>query len=277
MLKNYSLIAVISLFLFLQGLGIFLFRGDPLRADTTKESGEKIDGLKVMKLVSERDRGNDYSISTSWELTRRGSAKHSMKYTEIRKYYGGKDGFNYKSVIRYTDPPKIFRRSILTWNYQDGKRLFWSFTLNFRDAKKVTNTERIRPQAEVDFSLTDYVDINLGEESYKLLRNEEYGGKACYVLESTPVKKQMKYGKRISWVDQQHWTPLKIEYFDKKGARWKVLDITWQNKSGVWFWEKAVAENVQDGYKTLITVDNVGVNPGLHDREFTKVALEKKK
>lgn len=277
MLKNYSLIAVISLSLFLQGLGIFLFRGDPLRADTTKESGEKIDGLKVMKLVSERDRGNDYSISTSWELTRRGSAKHSMKYTEIRKYYGGKDGFNYKSVIRYTDPPKIFRRSILTWNYQDGKRLFWSFTLNFRDAKRVTNTERIRPQAEVDFSLTDYVDINLGEESYKLLRSEEYGGKACYVLESTPVKKQMKYGKRISWVDQQHWTPLKIEYFDKKGARWKVLDITWQNKSGVWFWEKAVAENLHDGYKTLITVDGVKVNLGLHDREFTKVALEKKK
>jgi outer membrane lipoprotein-sorting protein len=277
MTNKYSSITAITIFLFLQGLGVILFRGDPLRADITKEVDKKLDGQKVMKLVSERDRGKDYIITTSWKLLKNGKIKHTMKYTEIRKLYGGKDGFNYKSVIRYSEPPRIFRRAILTWNYQEGKRLFWYFALNFRDAKKVTNTERIRPQAEADFSLADYVDINLEEESHRLLRSEEYEGKACYVVESTPVKKQIKYGKRISWIDQKHWTPLKIEYFDKNGARLKVLDIKWQNKSGLWFWEKAVAENVQDGYKTFITVGDVKVNPGLNDREFTKVALERKK
>jgi len=36
-----------------------------------------------------------------------------------------------------------------------------------------------------------------------------------------------------------------------------------------------VVENVQKEYKTFITIDEVKVNLGQDDREFTKVALEK--
>ena len=102
-------------------------------------------------------------------------------------------------------------------------------------------------------------------------------GKACYVVESTPIKKEMKFGKRISWIDQQKWTPLQIEYADSGGKRWKVLTIEWQSVSGVWFWKKAVVENFQNNFKTLITIEDVKVNVGLNDREFSKVALQKRK
>ena len=104
-----------------------------------------------------------------------------------------------------------------------------------------------------------------------------YKDELCYVVESVPAKKNKKYGKRISWIDQDNWIPFKIEYFDKKGEPWKTISITWQKVSGLWFWKRAVVENMQKQYKTFILIEDVKVNVGLDNREFTKGALERKR
>jgi len=45
----------------------------------------------------------------------------------------------------------------------------------------------------------------------------------------------------------------------------------------LWFWKKAVVENIQKKYKTFIIIKDVKVNAGLDNREFTKGALERKR
>ena len=55
------------------------------------------------------------------------------------------------------------------------------------------------------------------------------------------------------------------------------LSITWQKISGLWFWKKAVVEKIQKKYKTFIIVEDVKVNAGLDNREFTKGVLERKR
>jgi hypothetical protein len=231
----------------------------------------KMDGFSIMTMVNERGRGEDYIISRSWE-----KGRHSMTSIEKRKNFYGKDGFINKSIIRYIDPPGHYGTAILIWNYKDREKAFW-YRLLHTGSARIANTERLRPPAEFDFNLTDYVDINVGEERHELLRSEGYEGKICYVVESIPVKKDIRYGKRTSWIDQRYFIPLKTEYFDKRGNPWKILHIEWQNKFGFWFWKKAVAENVQTGNKTFITIEDVRINLRLHDRDFTKSGLEQKK
>ena len=229
------------------------------------------DGYAIMTMVDERGRGEDSIISRSWE-----NGRHSMTSIEKRKNFYGKDGVVDKSVIRYIDPPSHYGTSILIWNYKDREKAFWYRTLH-TGAARIADTERLRPPAEFDFNLTDYVDINVGEERHELLRSEDYEGNPCYVVESIPIKKDMSYGKRISWIDQRHFISLQTEYFDKQGNPWKILRVDWQNQFGFWFWKKAVAENVQTGNKTFITIEDVRINLGLHDRDFTKTGLEQKK
>ena len=247
-----------------------------LQAGVTKEDGKKIpvDGLKVMTMVSERNRGEDYVITTAWRFTEKGRVRHTMKYTEKRKNYGGKDNILYKSVLRYTSPPNIQKRSFLIWNYRDRERALWYFLLGMTAAQRTTNIELLKSLAETDFNLADYYDINPGEERHQLLRSEECEDAKCYVVESVPIKKYLPYGKRIIWIDQQNVMPLKIEYYDRKGDLWKVLTITWQNRDGVWFWKKAVVENVQSANRTFIVIEDVKLNIGLKDREFTRGALQ---
>jgi len=281
----YTIISSIALFYI---VSILPFPQDALKvrnafAAEDKKSTEKqgkgdtsLDGIAIMTKVSKREQGDDYIITTSWVFTEKGKERHKMAYTENRKNYRGVDDFNYKSVVRYTHPSTTNKKCYLVWNYKGRERAFWYFIFNaMRTSKRVTNVEFLSPPAESDFSLMDYVDINLEEETHTLLRSEAHEGKMCYVVESTPIQKDMKYGKRISWIDQQDLKPLKIDYYDRAGALWKRFTIKWQSVSGVWFWKKAVVENVQKEYKTFITIDEVKVNLGQDDREFTKVALEK--
>jgi outer membrane protein assembly factor BamD (BamD/ComL family) len=239
---------------------------------------EKLDGLKIMTMVSERERGKDYIISRSWKRGR-----HLIKSIEKRKNLMGEGKFIYKSVLRYIEPPEYYGANILTWNYKDSKKAFWglaphgTFTTTILNPTRLKNTERLRPLAKFDFPPIHYIDINVGEERHDLIRSEDYEGKKCFVVESTPINKDMKYGKRISWIDQQNFTPFKIDYWDKEGQLWKTLHTEWQKKFGFWFWKKAVVENVQTDDKTFITIEDVRVNLGLPDRDFTKNGLERQR
>jgi hypothetical protein len=236
---------------------------------------QQTDGLKIMTLAAERNQGDDYTRSMSWTFYTGEKERNSMKCDEARKNYRGSEGLNFKSVIRYRDPAKISRTSTLTWNYTDGRRDYWYFKFGFTTSQRATNLERVRSQAEVDFDLDEYVDINPGEERHTLLRSETVQGKTCYVIESVPIEGGKKYSRRISCIEQQAFIPLRVEYYDRKGKLFKVLTITWQQVSGLWFWKDAEAENVRDNKKTFIRVEEVKVNTGIDEREFTNVALEK--
>ncbi len=231
----------------------------------------KMDGFSIMTMVKERDRGKDYIISRSWEMGRQ-----TTMIIEKRKNLYGKDGFVDKSIIKYIDPPDQYGTSVLIWNYKNREKAFWYRLFHADEVSRITDTERLRPPAESDFNFTDYVDINVEEEKHELSRSEDYEEKKCYVIESRPIKKGIRYGKRISWVDQRYFIPSKIEYFDKRGNLWKTLYIEWQNKFGLWFWKKAMVENVQTGNKTSIAIEDVRINVGLHDRDFTKYGLGRK-
>jgi len=235
------------------------------------------DGLQIITAAGERDRGEDYVISTSWIVTKKGKVVHRMKYSEKRKNYRGKDGLRYKSIIRYTFPPNVGRRAFVVWDYNGRQKTFWYHVDGMPVAERTAHVAFLRPPAESDFSIMDYVDVNPDEETHRLLKSDQYDDTICHVVESSPLKKHIIYGKRVSWIDQDNVIPLKIDYFDRSGMPWKSLTITWQNKAGLWFWKKAEVENVQNDYKTYIIIEELQVNVGLHDREFTTVALERKK
>ena len=232
----------------------------------------QMDGLGIMTMVSERDQGRDYIISSSWDMVNGSRNRDTMKCIEKRKNLRGENGFIDKTILRYIEPSDQDGKIILTWHYKDQGKVFW-YSEQPGDAKKVIDPERYRPVAETDFCLADYVEIKPGEERHALLRNEDCKGQECYVVESIPLNQEIKYGKRISWIDQRRWLPLKIEYYDKGGALWKTLIVEWQNKFGFWFWKKAMVENVQTGYKTLITIGDGRFNVGLQEKDFSKEGL----
>jgi hypothetical protein len=252
-----------------------LSRADSPQTVFSNVAAEQLNGLQIMTKVSERERGNDHVLTSTWTRMQKGRVQFKAKYVEKRKNYRGKDNFDYKSVVRYSEPPTIYRRAILTWAYTNGKKDYWYFVVGFLDARRTHTLMRIRSQAETDFNFNDYVDISLGTEEHQFRGTEMYDDTQCLVVESTPRDNEVIYGKRVSYIDPKNWMPLKIDYLDRKGSLWKVLTITWQDVSGVWFWKKGVVKNVQEDYTTYIIMEDVKTNTGLEERELTKVGLER--
>ena len=58
-----------------------------IEVEVKEISKTTVDGLKVMTMVGERDKGEDYMITTTWKYTEKGRVRHTMKYVEKRKYY----------------------------------------------------------------------------------------------------------------------------------------------------------------------------------------------
>lgn len=232
---------------------------------------EKLDGMRIMALAYEQDHGDDSIISSTWQRGR-----HAMKVIEKRKHFKTSDEFVYKQVARYLDPPSHYGEIILVWNYKDREKAFWHKSF-YTDPARVTDAERFRPPAESDFTLDDYVDIAPANERHERLPDEEWGGRPCFVVQSTPAHNQMKYGKRVSRIDRSRFLPLKVEYWDKAGKPWKVLTIDWHKSFGFWFWKTATVDNIQTAEKTLITVDDVRVNQGFSDADFTLQGMERQK
>jgi hypothetical protein len=237
----------------------------------------KMDGTGIMTVVRDAQNSSDHIISLSCELVSKSGQRHTMKTIEKWKDFRYSEGIKDKSIRKYIDPPFNYGRSILTVNYNDRERAFW-YCEEYGDAGRISNTERLRPPAESDFSLTDYIEINIEEEKHKFLKNEDYAGGSCFLVESVPViKKSRKYEKRISWIDSHDMLPLKVEYFNGKGELCNILTVEWQKKFGFWFWKKAEAHNVQTGYKTFFETEDVRVNVGFNERDFTRFVLEQKR
>lgn len=238
-----------------------------------------LDGNEIMRKACARDRGRDSIITRSWRRVLKNGRDDSMDTVEKWKTYGGADTIIDKSVTRYMlgyggSFEKRQAAAILTVSYTQKPKDFW-YVMYRGDAGRTPNIEIYRSNAESDFPLADYVEIGCAEEKHGLIRDENYENVRCGVVESTPLHGSICYGKRVSWIDTGNWIPLKIEYFDKKGAPWKTLRIKWRNRFGCWFWEKADVENIQTGTRTTITTRDARLNVGLPDMDFSPRALER--
>ena len=239
----------------------------------------RLDGNEIMTRVCARDAGRDSIITRSWKLTFKSGRADAMNTIEKWKSFAGADGVRDKSLIRYMSAgyggsfEKKQAAAILTVSYTQKAKEFW-YVMYRGDAGRTSLLNTYRSRAESDFPLADYVEIKSSEEKHALLRDEAYENAPCVVVESVPVQAQSCYGKRVSWIDTKNWIPLKIDYFDKKGALWKTLHITWQSRFGLWFWEQAVVDNALTGDRTTIITKDVRVNVGLPDLDFSRYALE---
>ena len=138
MIRKYAFILIAVSILLAQLYTCTTSHADPPQTILTNVTTEKLDGLQIMTRVHERNRGNDHTLTSTWTRTRKGRVQFKAKYTERRKNYRGKDNFDFKTVVRYSEPPKVYRRAILTWAYTSGKRDFWYFVAGFLDAQRTT-------------------------------------------------------------------------------------------------------------------------------------------
>ena len=139
----------------------------------------------------------------------------------------------------------------------------------FAQVRRIASHVENQNFAGTDFSYDDLSSFRFGDE-YEPSLNETTD--AHYILELLPKSGiSTDYSKLLMWVQLDNFYPARIEYYDRSGDLWKVLEqFEIQQFQGYWVALERVMSDVISGHSTSMCMTEVEVDTGLSDDIFSQ-------
>ncbi len=191
----------------------------------------------------------------------------------------GKDKQDTKTLMFFQYPGDVKGTAFLTWDYNeiaknDDK---WLYLPAMKKTRRISGKSAKKDYfMGTDFTYDDMASRNVDEDDHKLLKEETIDGHKCWVIESTSKDKRDLFSKKISWIRQDNYMAVKVDYYDKKKKLHRQLTFSDIVKvDGFWMAKKMHMTNVQNKHQTIILFDNAKYNIDLKESAFTVAKLEK--
>jgi outer membrane lipoprotein-sorting protein len=187
------------------------------------------------------------------------------KVREAEMYQKGRD----KKLYRYTRPEK--QAGIATLSLPGG--VMWLYMPAFGNPKKVTLLARSQAFTGTDFSYEDMATEPWSERYYPVLVENRDD---AFILELTPRDDKSSYSKAVVTQHKTHYYPIKIEYYDKSGDKFKEATYTYEKIGNYWNAREVVMTNLKKEHSTKIRLSDVVFDQGLSDDLFKVENLKPK-
>lgn len=146
----------------------------------------------------------------------------------------------------------------------------WIFVPAIKLVKRIASDDKRSSFVGSDFTYEDVSGREVADETHTLIGEETVGGRPVYRIESKP-KKPIDYNRRVSVIDKERWLPLSEEYFDARNQLIRVFSAVKVEKiSDIWTITERSMKNLQTGYHTDVTYQDVNYNSGLDADIFTE-------
>lgn len=179
------------------------------------------------------------------------------KLREAEMFQKGRD----KKLFRYTKPEK--QAGIATLSLPGG--VMWLYMPAFGKPKKVTFLAKSQAFTGTDFS---YEDMATEPYAERFLPRLEETRDDAYVLVLTPRSEKSNYSKIIVTQDKTNFYPIKMEYFDNGGKKFKEATYEYEKTGKYWNAKEVVMTNLKKHHSTKIRLTDVVFDQGLSDDIF---------
>jgi outer membrane lipoprotein-sorting protein len=217
--------------------------------------------------------GNDARMRILMKLIDKDGQERIRELTMLRKNYT--DAGEQKYFIYFHKPSDVKDMTFMVYKYPDKNDDRWLFIPAINMVKRIAANDKFSSFVGSDFTYEDVSGRKLQEDTHALLRKEESNSKSCYVIESIP-KELSEYTRKISWIDEKSFLPVKEEFYDKQNElyRWfeaqEIKDI-----NGFPTITKRTMRNVKTGHHTEVTFQEVEYNLGIEDDTFSERYLRR--
>ena len=178
--------------------------------------------------IVERSRNRIQADTTSTRfrmiITARGGAQSEREMDQFSK----KDARgNNRMVIVFREPASVRGTRFLTIENEDRANDQWIFLPSLGRVRRIAAAEGSSSFVGTDFSYDDISSAhrNVNLDNHRLLREERYRDRDCYVIESIPIDTSYHYSKMIQWIDKENYLLYKIELYDRRGNHVKLLEV----------------------------------------------------
>jgi outer membrane lipoprotein-sorting protein len=224
-----------------------------------------------------RDRIKADTVSTRSRMVI--SAKDGATTERVLDQYS-KDGTKgSRTMIVFQSPASVKGTRFLTMENSGGADDRWIFLPELGKVRRVAASEGGGSFMGTDFSYDDISSMSRGVEldTHTILREENFGGTPCYVIQSVPKNSSYQYSKIVSWVRKDDKITAKIELYDKKNNASPVKTV---EMSGIKEIQGKLTVTITKitthaaGTSTTINMDIVKYNDPIPEGVFTTNFLE---
>jgi len=196
--------------------------------------------------------------------------ERSRELTMLRVNLPGGDQ---KYFMYFHAPGDVRRMAFLVYKYAAKESNRWLFIPALNLVQRIAAKDSQSSFVGSDFSYEDVSGRNVDADAHKLLREEELGGKPCYVVESLP-KGSASYKRKVSWIDKAAFLPLREEYYDVQNQLFREFSAEEIKEiDGVPTAIKRSMKNVKSGHQTVVEFSDVKYRLALKPGDFSERAL----
>jgi outer membrane lipoprotein-sorting protein len=193
-----------------------------------------------------------------------------------RQMWSWKQGTT-KTALVFLAPDDVKGTAFLTIELPDYSNDMWLYLPSLGLTKHIDADSKTQSFMGSDFTYNDMGHRNINDYDYQILREETYDGHHVYVVKATAHDPQdAGYSYMISWIRDDIWKPVKVEYYDLASKLEKIqTNAKIEEIDGYWAVTEMEMENVQTNHKTIVTMTKIEVNTGVPADVFTSAWLPK--
>ena len=182
-----------------------------------------------------------------------------------------------KSIVIFDRPRDIKGTALLSFTHIAEADDQWLFLPALKRVKRISSANKSGPFIGGEFAYEDLLSQEVAKYTYRWLRDEPCGDLQCFVMERYPVYENSGYTKQITWVDQDEYRVMKIEYYDRKDDLLKTLTfVDYQQYLGqYWRAQKLLMNNHQTGKSTDLLFGKYEFRVPLSEGDFRPGRLKR--
>ena len=232
-------------------------------------------GLEIAQKTTEKDKGfNDFTADMKMILI----SQHGDKITrKMRGRFLEVQNDGDKSLLIFDNPRDVKGTAMLTHSHKNESDEQWLYLPALHRIKRISSSGKAGAFMASEFTYEDLTSQEVEKFHFKWLRDEEYEGKMCHVIERIPTDPESGYTKEIVWVDVAKLRTWKIDFYDRKHTKLKTLTSSKfkQHKKKYWRAEISLMENHQNKKKTKLVWKNYKFKTGLKSKDFEKNIMKR--
>lgn len=257
--KRIRFITTMMIFFMLGALGL-------ARAQE-KLSGEEIVKKSQLMLYYA---GKDIKAKVLMKLISKSGKERIRELTMLRLNKG--ESGEQKYYMYFHQPADVREMTFMVWKYLGKNDDRWLYVPAIKLVRRIAANDKNSSFVGSDFTYEDVSGREVVEDAHTLKGEEALNGKPVYVVESIPKEeKSAFYNRKVSWIDQETFLPLKEEYYDRRGELYKIFTADKiESVQGIATIIQRTMANVQNGHRTVVTFEEASYNIGLKEDIFSE-------
>ncbi len=178
-------------------------------------------GLEIAREGERRDEGWGNFSAELLMVLRNARGETSTRRLRSLSLEGTDDGD--RGLMVFDSPADVKGTKFLTFSHRQGDDDQWLYLPALRRVKRISSANKGGSFMGSEFSYEDMSAPVLEKYAYRYLRDDNYKGRPVFVVERIPKDPHSLYSRQVVWIDQEHYIPWKIEYYNRRGDHLKTL------------------------------------------------------